>query len=89
VGAATPGHPAAVAATVVSGPARSLGEPAAAQDSAVTAVVATSFGSAGAQVRAWTKPARAASWSAASFDVQLVQGRLQGLGVALTGVGGS
>jgi hypothetical protein len=67
LGAATPGHPAAVADTVISGPARSLGEPAAAQDSAVTAVVATSFGSAGAQVRAWTKPARAASWSAAGM----------------------
>src|ERR1017187_1426347 len=61
LGAAAPGHPAAVADTVASGPARSLGEPTAAQDSAVTAVVATSFGAAGAQVRAWTKPAQAPS----------------------------
>ena len=61
LGAAAPGHPAAVADTVASGPARSLGEPTAAQDSAVTAVVATSFWAAGAQVRAWTKPAQAPS----------------------------
>src|ERR1039457_7112127 len=60
LGAAAPGHPAAVADTVASGPARSLGKPAA-QDSAVTAVVATSFWAAGAQVRAWTKPAQAPS----------------------------
>ena len=34
---------------VAAGPARSLGEPAAAQDAAATAVAATSFGAAGAQ----------------------------------------
>ena len=36
--------------TVTTGPARSLGEPAAAQDTAVSAVAATTFGPAGAQV---------------------------------------
>src|ERR1019366_5179742 len=46
-------------------PPGTLGEPTAAQDSAVTAVVATSFGAAGAQVRAWTKPAQAPSRTAA------------------------
>jgi hypothetical protein len=42
---------------VAAGPARSLGEPAAAQDSAVTAVTATSFGAAGAQAEVWTRRA--------------------------------
>ncbi len=50
---------------VTSGPARSLGEPAAAQDAAVSAVVATTFGSAGAQVSAWTRRANAGSWTPA------------------------
>jgi hypothetical protein len=57
----------AASSTVASGPARSLGEPAAAADSAVSAVVATSFGPAGARVRAWTRPARSGSWSAAGL----------------------
>ena len=52
----------ALSETVTSGPARSLGEPAAAQDTAVSAVVATTFGSAGAQVSAWTRRAGAGSW---------------------------
>ena len=52
----------ALSGTVTSGPARSLGEPAAAQDTAVSAVVATTFGSAGAQVSAWTRRADAGSW---------------------------
>jgi hypothetical protein len=52
---------------VTSGPAQSLGEPAAAQDSAVSAVVATSFGPAGAQVHAWTKPAASRAWTAAGL----------------------
>ena len=57
----------AVSTTVASGPARSLGEPAAARDSAVSAVVATSFGPSGAQVRAWTRPASSGSWTAAGL----------------------
>ena len=67
LGAAASSGTAAVSETVASGPARSLGEPAAAQDSAVSAVVATNFGSAGAQVRAWTRPARSRSWTAAGM----------------------
>ncbi len=51
--------------TVARGPARSIGEPAAAEDSAVGVVVATTFGSAGAQVRAWTRPTGSAAWAAA------------------------
>ena len=51
--------------TVTTGPARSLGEPAAAQDTAVSAVVATTFGPAGAQVSAWTRRAGAGSWTPA------------------------
>ena len=47
---------------VATGPARSLGEPAAAQDSAATAVTATSFGAAGAQAVVWTRPAGTAAW---------------------------
>jgi hypothetical protein len=47
---------------VAAGPARSLGEPAAAQDAAVTAVAATSFGGAGAQAVVWTKRAGATTW---------------------------
>jgi hypothetical protein len=67
--AATPTAGAAPAiSTVASGAARSLGEPAAAQDSAVSAAVATRFGPAGAaQVQAWTKPAGASSWRAAGL----------------------
>src|SRR5258708_6714195 len=57
----------AVSTTVARGPARSLGEPAAARDSAVSAVVATSFGPSGAQVRAWTRPASSGSWTAAGL----------------------
>ena len=67
LGAAASSGPAAVGETVASGPARSLGEPAAVQDSAVSAVVATNFGSAGARVRAWTRPARSRSWTAAGM----------------------
>jgi hypothetical protein len=48
---------------VTTGAAQSLGEPAAAADSAVSAVVATRFGSAGAQVRAWTRTARSGRWA--------------------------
>ena len=47
---------------VAAGPARSLGEPAAAQDGAVTAVTATSFGTAGARAKVWTRRAGAAAW---------------------------
>ena len=47
---------------VATGPARSLGEPAAAQDSAATAVTATTFGAAGAQAVVWTRPAGTAAW---------------------------
>jgi hypothetical protein len=47
---------------VAAGSARSLGEPAAAQDSAVTAVTATSFGAAGAQAEVWTSLADEPTW---------------------------
>jgi hypothetical protein len=47
---------------VTTGPARSLGEPAAAQDAAATAVTATSFGAAEAQAAVWTKRAGATKW---------------------------
>ena len=47
---------------VASGPARSLGEPAAAQDAAATAVTATIFGAAGAQAAVWTKRVGTATW---------------------------
>jgi hypothetical protein len=47
---------------VATGPARSLGEPAAAQDGAVTAVTAVSFGTAGAQAAVWTRRAGATAW---------------------------
>ena len=47
---------------VTSGAARSLGEPAAAQDSAATAVTATSFTAVGAQAQVWTKRAGSAGW---------------------------
>ena len=47
---------------VATGPARSLGEPAAAQDAAATAVTATSFGAAGAQAAVWTKRAGTGTW---------------------------
>jgi hypothetical protein len=57
----------AVTQTVASGPARSLGEPAAARNPAVGVAVATTFGPAGARVRAWTKPAGSASWTAAGL----------------------
>jgi hypothetical protein len=54
--------------TVASGAAQSLGEPAAAQDAAVSAVAATHFGPDGAaQVQAWTRPAGASSWQAAGL----------------------
>ena len=62
--AAGPGT-AALSGTVTGGPARSLGEPAAAQDTAVSAVVATTFGPPGAQVSAWTRRADAGSWTPA------------------------
>jgi hypothetical protein len=47
--------------TVAAGPARNLGEPAAAQDAAATAVAATSFCAAGAQAVVWTKRAGVAA----------------------------
>ena len=47
---------------VASGPARSLGEPAAAQDAAGAAVTATIFGVPGAQAAVWTKRAGTATW---------------------------
>ena len=47
---------------VATGPARSLGEPAAAQDAAATAVTATSFGAAGAQATVWTRRAGTTTW---------------------------
>ncbi len=47
---------------VATGAARSLGEPAAAQDAAATAVTATSFGAAGAQAVVWTKRAGTTTW---------------------------
>src|SRR5215469_3792932 len=47
---------------VTAGPARSLGEPAAAQDGAASAVTATSFGAAGAQAEVWTKRAGSTAW---------------------------
>jgi hypothetical protein len=47
---------------VATGPARSLGEPAAAQDATVTAVTATNFGAAGAQAAVWTKRAGTTTW---------------------------
>lgn len=58
------GSPAAVT-PVTGGPARSLGEPAAAQDSEISAVAATSFGASGPQVQAWTRPVGSAGWAAA------------------------
>lgn len=51
--------------TVATGPARSLGEPAAAQDSAVSAVVATTFSAKGAQADVWTQPAGSTTWQQA------------------------
>src|SRR5258708_5781855 len=65
--AAPPGVvvPPVVAATVATGAARSLGEPVAAQDPAVSAVVATSFGPAGARALAWTRRAGEPGWAAA------------------------
>lgn len=65
--AATARTPATAAATsvVAAGPARSLGEPAAAQDSSVSAVVATSFGPDGAQARVWTRRAGDRAWRVA------------------------
>jgi hypothetical protein len=50
---------------VTAGAARSLGEPAAAQDSAVTAVTATTFGAAGALAQVWTRRAGGAAWRTA------------------------
>ena len=47
---------------VVAGPARSLGESAAAQDGAASAVTATSFGAAGAQAEVWTKRTGSTAW---------------------------
>jgi hypothetical protein len=56
---------AAVTQTVATGPARSLGEPAAARDATASAVVATSFGAAGARVAVWTQPTGTTGWSQA------------------------
>jgi hypothetical protein len=47
---------------VATGPARSLGEPVAAQGSDASAVAATRFGAAGAQVAVWTKRAGTTAW---------------------------
>jgi hypothetical protein len=47
---------------VAAGPARSLGEPASAQDSAATVVTATSFDSAGAQAEVWTRLTGDTAW---------------------------
>lgn len=47
---------------VTTGPALSLGEPAAAQDSANSAVTATSFGAAGALAKVWTRRAGTTTW---------------------------
>jgi hypothetical protein len=47
---------------VTAGPARSLGEPAAAQDGAYTAVTATAFGAAGARAEVWAKRAGGTIW---------------------------
>jgi hypothetical protein len=47
---------------VATGPARSLGEPAAAQDATAAAVTATSFGAAGAQAAVWTRRAGITMW---------------------------
>lgn len=54
-----------VVTPVADGPARGLGEPAAAQNPAVSAVVATSFGGPGPRALAWTRPSGSAGWSAA------------------------
>jgi hypothetical protein len=54
---------------VAAGSARSLGEPAAAQDSGVTAVTATSFGAAGARAEVWTRRAGGMSWRRAGAVV--------------------
>jgi hypothetical protein len=68
VGHAAPGAaatgPGAVQ-VVTTGPARSLGEPTAAGDAAVSAVAATSFGAAGAVAQVWTRRASAARWMVA------------------------
>jgi hypothetical protein len=47
---------------VAAGPARSLGEPATAQDSSASAVTATSFGATGAQAVVWTRRAASTAW---------------------------
>src|SRR5258708_15621938 len=47
---------------VATGPARSLGGPAAAQDAAATAVTATNFGAAGARAVVWTKRTGTTTW---------------------------
>jgi hypothetical protein len=47
---------------VATGPARSLGESAAAQDAAATVVTATSFGATGAKAVVWTKRAGTTTW---------------------------
>jgi hypothetical protein len=56
------GSPAPRLQQVASGPARSLGEPAAAQDSAVTAVTATSFSAAGTRAEVWARRAGGTGW---------------------------
>ena len=56
--------PPVVTVTVATGAARSLGEPVAVQDPAVSAVVATSFGPAGARALAWTRRAGEHGWAA-------------------------
>ncbi len=50
---------------VATGPARSLGEPAAAQDAAASAVAATTFGARGTLAAVWTRRAGAKSWTRA------------------------
>jgi len=60
--AAASAGPGATTTTVTAGPARSLGEPFAAQDTSVSAVAATSFGAEGARVEVWARRASAAAW---------------------------
>jgi hypothetical protein len=55
--------PAAATGTVTTGAARSLGEPAAAGDAAVSAVAATTFRPPAARAVVWTRRAGAAAWA--------------------------
>lgn len=66
-GARAGGGTGATVEVAATGPARSLGEPAAAIDGAVSAVAATSFGAAGAQVRVWTRRTNKTAWTQAGL----------------------